>query len=253
MAFNLSDFNSKIHEHGVAKSNLFFARIQLPRALENTLNTIPISKDLEFYCRTVQLPEFDVITADVQPQGFGPVVRRPQSMNFPVVPATFMVDSNFGVMKLFHRWTQAIVNYDKSGGQFGSVNNAMPFEMGYKNEYATTMQVAVFSQNTRKVDYLYEFSGVYPVNVGNINVAWENAAEVMALPVGFTFDELKVTGSESGRVQSDVPGSSTGKLLSWFSSINNTVNALESIRKPTDVQDAINQIINVNTIYNSFK
>ena len=85
------------------------------------------------------------------------------------------------------------------------------------------------------------------------SVAWENAAEVLTLPIGFTYDQLKVTGSEAGRVQSDLPGSNTGRLLRWFSSINNTVNALESISKPQGVQDAINNLINVNTIYNSFK
>ena len=253
MTFNIADFNSKLHEHGVSKSNLFFARIQMPRALQNELNGISIIRDLEFYCKSVQLPELDVTTADIQQQGFGAITRRPQSMTFPVLPTTFMVDSNFGVMKLFHRWTQAIVNYDRSGGNYGSVNNAMPFEMGYKDEYQTTMQVAVFSQNSRQVEYVYEFAGLYPVNVGNVAVAWENAAEVLTLPIGFTYDQLKVTGSEAGRVQSVLPGSNSGKLLRWFSSINNTVSALESITKPQGVQDAINNLINVNTIYNSFK
>jgi len=253
MSFNISEFNSKLSKHGVAKNNLFFARINIPQALVNEFVDIPISKDLEFYCKSVTLPELDITTGDVQPQGFGPVVRRPQSMSFPVVPAIFMVDSDFGVMKFFHRWMQAIVNYDRSGGNFGSVNNALPFEMGYKSEYATTMDVAVFSQNTKKVEYVYTFSGLYPINTGNVSPAWENAGEVLTLPVGFTYDELKVTGSQGGRVQSDKPGSSTGRLLRWFSTINQTVNALESFRQPDNIQDAVNNIQSANTIFNSFK
>lgn len=254
MTFNIADFNSKLHEHGgVAKTNLFFARINIPQALINEFVDIPVSRDLEFFCRSVTLPELDITTGEVQPQGFGPVVRRPQSMNFPILPAVFMVDSNFGIMKFFHRWMQAIVNYDKSGGNFGAVNNALPFEMGYKSEYATTMDVAVFSQNTKKVEYVYNFAGLYPLNTGNVSPSWENQGEVLTLPVGFTYDQLKVSGSETGRVQSDVPGSTTGRMLRWFSSINQTVNAIESIRRPTDIQDAVNNIQTVNTIYNSFK
>lgn len=253
MSFNIADFNSKLSEHGVAKSNLFFARITIPQGLINELSQIPIARDLEFFCRTITLPELDANTADVQPQGFGPNVRRPQGMNFPILPATFMVDSNFGVMKFFHRWMQAVINYDRSGGNYGAVDNALPFEMGYKQDYATTMEVAVFSQNTRQVEYVYNFGGLYPINVGNVAPAWENMAEVMTLPVGFSYDVLKVTGSESGKVMADKPGSTTGRLLRWFSRINSTVNAIEAIKKPTDIQDAFNNVQTVNTIYNSFK
>lgn len=252
MSFNISDFNSKLSEHGVAKTNLFFARITMPRSLLNELNEIPITRDLEFYCKTVTLPEMDIQTSEVQPQAFGPVVRRPQSMNFPVLPVSFMVDSNFGVMKLFHRWTQSIVNYDTSGGQFAGVNNTLPFEMGYKNDYSATMQVAVYSQNTQEVEYVYEFSGLYPINVGGIETSWESTGDVMTLPVGFSYDELKVSGSTRGKVLSDRPGSFTGNLLGWFSSINTTVNMIQSIKRPTSIQDALNQVSNINNIIDSF-
>jgi hypothetical protein len=253
MAFSISDFNSKISQHGLAKNNLFFARISLPRSITNELRTIaPISRDIEFYCRGVTLPELNAETTDVQPQAFGPAVKRPQSMNFPTLPATFMVDSNFGVMKLFHRWMQAVINYDTSGGRFAGVNNQLPFELGYKEDYAATMQVAVYSYNSREVEYVYDFGGLYPISVGSVEASWQNGGEVLTLPVGFAYDELKVTGARTGQVQSDRPGSATGKLLKWFSSINNAVNTLESIQRPTDVQDAINQINNVNNIVESF-
>lgn len=253
MTFNISDFNSKLNKHGLAKNNLFFARITLPNSIINELTaTSPIVKDIEFFCRGVTLPEIDITTGEVQPQGFGPVVRRPQGMNFPTLPATFMVDSEFGVLKLFHRWSQAIVNYDTSGGRFAGVNNQLPFEMGYKEDYQATMQVAVYSHGSRSVEYLYEFGGLYPINVGNMEASWMNEAEVMTLPVGFSYDELKVTGARTGRILSERPGSTTGKLLKWFSSINSAVNTIESITKPTGVQDAINQISNINNIVESF-
>jgi hypothetical protein len=253
MSFNIADFNSKLSQHGgLSKSNLFFARINIPQALINEFVDIPVSRDLEFFCKSVTLPGFDLETADVQPQGFGPVVRRPQGMNFPVMPCIFFVDSNFGIMKFFHRWMQAVVNYDRSGGNFGAVNGALPFEMGYKSEYATTMDVAVFSQNSRRVEYVYNFSGLYPVNTGTQETDWSTQGEVMTMAVGFSYDQLKVTGSESGKVESE-NGSTAGRMLRWFNTINQTVNAIEAFRKPTDIQDSINNLQTVNTIYNSFK
>ncbi len=78
MSFNIADFNSKLAKHGVAKNNLFFARINIPQALINEFVDLPVTRDLEFYCKSVTLPELDIVTGEVQPQGFGPTVRRPK-------------------------------------------------------------------------------------------------------------------------------------------------------------------------------
>jgi hypothetical protein len=252
MTFNISEFSGKLNKHGVARSNLFFTRFGLPQSLLNELTQIPISRDLQFYCRSVQLPELDISTFDYQQQTFGSPIRRPQSLNFPILPVVFMVDADFGVMKIFHRWAQSIVNYDRTGGNLGSVNNALPFEIGYKDEYSTTMSVAVFSGHTNRVQYVYEFSGVYPISIGSVSTAWENGAEVLTLPVGFTYDTLKMTGSRTGQVLADKPGSNTGRFLRFFSSINSTVKTLQQI-KNIGAQDAVNQINNVSTIVKNFR
>ena len=181
MAFNIANFSSKINEHGVAKNNLFFATITTPTGIAGAMeeNKIVQSGDLKFFCRSVTLPEFDISTTDYQPNGFGSPIRRPQGMNFPILPAVFMVDSNFGVMKFFHRWAQSIVQYDRSAGNNGNVGGALPFEMGYK--------------------------------------------------------------------------SGANGLLSWFSTINTVAQAIRGIKRPRNIQDAINEITNISTIVNSFK
>jgi len=255
MSFNIQNFSSKISQHGLAKNNLFFVELRVPPTILNEMAEIAVVPDIRFFCRSVTLPEMDMITTDIQPQGFGSPQRRPQGMNFPIIPAVFMVDSNFGVMKFFHRWAQAIVNYDRSEGVRGVVNNQLPFEMGYKDEYQTTMKVTVYSfggGNETDSVYTYDLSGVYPVNIGNISESWESTSEVMTLPVGFTYDTLKVTGAKTPVVQ-DTDGLGANGLLSWFSSINSVAQAIRGIKKPRNIQDAINQITNVSTIVNSFK
>jgi hypothetical protein len=275
MTFNIRDFSSKIKEHGLAKSNLFIVEIGVPATIRNELRGIPVINDIRFYCRSVTLPEMDLITTDIQVQGFGSPQRRPQGMNFPIIPAIFMVDSEFGVMKFFHRWTQAIINYDRSGGDRAQVNNQLPFEMGYKKEYETTMKITVFSfgdggGRSKNSVYEYTFGGVYPVNVGNIAEDWEDHADVMILPVGFTYDTMKVTGAKPPRgldfselSEFGVNGTFDGTggrrgplsagLMSWFSSINGTAQAIRGISRPQNIQDAINQITTVSTIARAFK
>lgn len=268
MSFNISNFSTKIQQYGLAKSNLFIVQIAVPPTIRNELRDIKVINDLQFYCRSVTLPEMDLITTDIQTQGFGSPQRRPQGMNFPIMPTVFMVDSEFGVMKFFHRWTQAIINYDRSEGVRGVVNNQLPFEMGYKKEYETTMKVTVYSfgDPNGKKDSVYEyvFSGVYPVNVGNVAEDWESHSDVMVLPVGFTYDTMKVTGAKNPKIVSGPTGvdgnfmdgarpRSSNGLLSWFSSINGTAQAIKGISKPRNIQDAINQITTVSSIARALK
>jgi hypothetical protein len=126
---------------------------------------------------------------------------------------------------------------------------------GYKNEYATTMKVTVYSYgggSGKNSIYEYNFSGVCPVNVGNVAEDWESHSDVMVLPVGFTYDTMKVTGAKTSVVQG-LGGLGANGLLSWFSSVNTVAQAIKGISRPRNIQDAINQVTNASTIVNSFK
>lgn len=251
MAFNINTFSKKISEHGLAQSNLFYVRIATPQVIADAMNDVNVVKDIEFFCRSVTLPEMDISTSDIQHQGFGATTRRPQGMTFQVIPAVFMMDSEFGVMKFFHRWAQSIINYDTSAGTFSDVGGLTPYEMGYKSEYATTMTIVVYSYASESITYTYKLGGVYPVNIGNVSAAWENTAEIMTLPVGFTYDTIEVSGAQTGVVADRAHG--INGLLTWFSSINSYAQAITGLKKPTSIQDAINSVTNISTIVNSFK
>jgi hypothetical protein len=92
---------------------------------------------------------------------------------------------------------------------------------------------------------------LYPTNIGSVSEAWENNAEVMTLPVGFTYDSLTVSGATSPVVLDRESG--VNGLLSWFSTINTVAQAIKGIKRPRNIQDAINEITNISTIVNSFK
>ena len=145
---------------------------------------------------------------------------------------------------------QKIVNYDTSSGPISEVDGQLPFEMGYKSDYATTIEIIVYSFQSDSITYTYKMSGAYPIQVGNITEAWESQGELMTLPIGFTYDELKVDGAKSGNVLAG--GSGGNGLLSYLSSINTFTQAIRGLRRPRSVQDAINQVTNVSTILKSF-
>ena len=210
-------------------------------------------RDLSFFCRTASLPEIAVQTTPFKPKGFGPSEQRPTSFDYAPLPTVFMVDSSVGVTKFFHRWMQEITNYDVSGGYFSESPSALlPYEFGYKDDYACQMEIIVYAGGSENRFYKYNFSNVYPISVGSTDVAWENAAEVMTLPVIFAYDELKVDGTVRGTV-SDGTGRGANGILSFLSSLNTFGQAISSIRRPRNVQDAINQFTNINTILGSLR
>jgi len=79
-----------------------------------------------------------------------------------------------------------------------------------------------------------------------VTEAWGQAGDVMTLPVGFTYDEMQVTGADSGSVV-DGRGGANG-LLIYLSSINTFTQAIKGLKRPRSIQDAINQVTNVSTI-----
>lgn len=252
MSFNISEFVSKTNKHGFAKNNLFIVRITgnapIQAMLENaTLSgrNMPLG-DLVFYCRSADLPGFQVQTQDVFPQAFGTPDRRPASMQFQPFNSVFMVDSNFAVLKFFNRWIQSMVNYDKTNS-LGEVNGALPFELGYKEDYTATIEVIVYSVNDEKITYTYRMENAYPVSTGNITTAWENSAEIMTLPVTFSYDTIKVDGQAVGIISDLVRG--TG-LVQFLSSLDSVTQAIDMIKRPRNIQDIVNATEGVRTIRN---
>lgn len=268
MPFNVSEFSSQINKRGLAQTNLFFVRITLNSNMASILNgpsgneeegeqtavnnNMPVS-ELQFFCRAVALPDVTVGTTPFKPKGFGPAEQRPTTFDYQQLQTGFMVDANFLVLKFFHRWMQEIVNYDVSAGYFSESPSALlPYEFGYKDDYACQMDIIVYSGPSENKFYTYKFGNVFPTSIGSIQTSWENAAEVMTLPITFAFDELKVDGTIRGKATGG-SGRGANGILSFLSSLNSYGQAISSIRRPRNIQDAINQFTNINTILGSLK
>lgn len=251
MAFNVSEFSAQINKHGLAQSNLFILRITLPaslRFLEEELGT----NTLTFLCRSVDLPALGVETLDFRSRGFGPAEKRPIGMNFDPLQAIFMVDSNYGVLKFFHRWMQEIVNFDVEAGYTSSSPSALlPYEFGYKDDYECTVEVIMYSGPSQDRFYTYKFGKAFPITIGNIQEAWENSAELTTLPITFSYSELKVDGTERGVVADQVNRGNS--IFGYLSSLNTFGQAVNGLSLPRSIQDAVNQYTNVKTILGSLR
>lgn len=259
MPFSISEITSAVNKHGLAKNNLFVMTMQFgatPESAKLATKLVETSKidtfQLKFLCRSADLPAIEVQTSDFKPRGYGPSEKRPTGFELPPLPTVFMVDSNFAVMKFFHRWMQQIVNYDVSAGYGSEVNGGQrPYEFGYRDEYCCNIEIDVYSGNQTDKSYKYTFGHAYPTVVGNVQVAWENAAEIMTLPVQFAYDEIKVEATEGGKVTGDF--SSPNGLLSYLSALNGFGQALNNLNRPRNIQDVVNTVTDVKTILGALK
>jgi hypothetical protein len=239
MAFNVSEFSAQINKHGLAQNNLFILRITLPARLGFIGSEIG-TDTLTFLCRSVDLPPFTVETLDYRPRGFGPADKRPIALNYDPLQTVFMVDSNYAVLKFFHRWMQEIVNYDiQAGYTSSSPSSLLPYEFGYKDDYAGTVDVIIYSGHNEDRFYTYKFGSAFPTTIGNIQEAWENSAEVTTLPITFSYAELTVDGTTRGAV-TDLANRGNG-LIDNLASRGVLGQAIRGISLPTQIQDIVNQ------------
>ena len=249
MAFNINEFKSNVARRGLAKNNLFLTRISLPNSMSYIEEQIS-TRELTFLCKSASIPGLNIDFTEYQPHGFGTHEKRPTDLKYGDLSLTFMVDSQLGTMKFFKKWMQGIINYNSYDGYLQTDRQGkIPYHFGYKEDYAATIEVLVYSGNDADKAYHYKFGNAFPVVIGNIDQAWENQADIMTLPIGFAFDKFKTDSVELGQVLQ--PNFSGNGILSYISAANGFAQAIRAIDRPNNIQDAINQITNVTTVFNA--
>lgn len=250
MAFNINDFQAQIARRGLAKNNLFLTRISLPNTLgyiEQEIST----RELTFLCKSASIPAMNIDFAEFQPHGFGTHEKRPVDLKYGDLSLIFMVDSQFSTVKFFKKWMQSIVNFNSYDGyQQTDRQGKLPYHFAYKEDYAATIEILMYSGHNTEYTYQYKFGNAFPIGIGQLDQSWENQGEVMTLPVGFAFDKFKADGVEFGQV-AQPNNADTGSLLSFIASADGFAQAITQTDRPRDVQDAINRVTNVTRTFNA--
>jgi hypothetical protein len=249
MSFNINQFQAQVSRRGLAKNNLFLTRISLPNSL-NYLEENISTRELTFLCKSAAIPGMNINFSEYQPSGFGLHEKRPTDIRYGDLSLIFMVDSQFATMKFFKKWMQSIINYNTYDGYLQTDRQGkLPYHFAYKEEYAATVEILVYSGHDASSAYHYKFGNAFPIGIGSLDQSWENQGDIMTLPVGFAFDKFKTDSVELGQVRQ--PNLSGNGPLSYISAANGFAQAIRAIDRPTSIQDAINQITNVTTVFNA--
>lgn len=254
MAFNISRFKSTINKYGgPARPSLF----EVTFSKEKETNSSMTGRDITFFCNSVNLPGITI-----ENQTFTGVAQMPQ--NFPStisnqpISAIFMLDSDHQVLTFFHNWTQKVLNYSMAEGPYAAITDGdgnlsvpddvqLPYELGYKNEYSCTMTIKHYSVDSKNKFYEVILKGVYPYNVGDVQLAWESNDQYLSVPIAFSYDSIQYSGDKEGK---QIAPSGRG----YLETLGNLAGFADVVRqtlvqgRPQSIQDAVNRI---NRIRNS--
>jgi hypothetical protein len=247
VSFNISEFKSRIDKYGgLARKNLFVVDITFNG--RNTNITVPnfSQSDLRFFCQSAILPGLNIQVQDYKPNGFGLPYSVPISLVPDQINLIFMLDSQHRVLNFFHQWMQKIINYDVSRGIFSQVNGQLPYEIGYKTDYVSTLRLSFYSTDLN-THYEYTLLEAFPTQISPINVSWDENNSYATMTVNFSYSGIRVAGATEGNPSTD--DARGNGLLQFINNVGRKSQLIKQNNLPKTIQDAIDRFTRVKKIF----
>jgi len=199
--FSINDFLSQISDNGILRTNKFRCRFPVPNGLLNFQDAdfIPTetSRFLEYWCESAQIPSLIYATHPNLRYGYGTAENKPflsqvQNLNF-----TFLSDASASIWRFFYEWMNVIINIRLNNGIQDSTVNQQPYEVGYKFDYVSDVNIQVFNDIGDLVYNVLLFEA-YPVFLGEVSLNWADKNNFVRFPISFTFNTWGVTKVQEG-------------------------------------------------------
>lgn len=242
---NIDEFKATMNKFGgTARPNLFSVEIL------NTGSSFIEDRDLRMFCKNAAIPGINLATQSYKPFAHGPEITMPSGFQHEPLNCVFMLDSAHAVMSFFHNWMQKIINFDTSKGLMGSVDNAYPYELSYRDEYAVTIRIKFFSPFSN--DYFYEvvMRDAYPTAVGQVSLSWEENDSYAVMPVSFTYSEILFSSTVISN-----PSEQYSRSNGYIQRLAELASAqtISQSGLPRTIQDAIDRYTNIKNTFNRVK
>ena len=184
----ISEFKSRLLGGG-ARPNLFEVELTaMPASV-----TLPWQAErFGFLCKAAQLPGMNIANIDVPFRGRIFKVAGDRTIDNWTI--TVINDEDFLYRNAFEEWTQQIANLDDNMGSTNPSSymvNAKVFQLGRGSELNSTTNAG----DTNVVLKEYEFIDIFPINVGQIDVSYENTDTIEEYTVEFAVQSYKVKGA----------------------------------------------------------
>jgi len=177
MAFNVNDFAGAL-KGGGARSSLFQVQIT------NPINGVADSQ-VSFMVKAAQIPASTLGTVEVP--YFGRQIKLAGNRTYAEWAPTIINDEDFAIRNAMEQWSHSI---NSAQGNLNTAGGTAP------SLYKANAQVTQFGKDGA-ILRVYNFVGLYPSEVGAIDLAWDNEG-IQEYGVTFQYDYWEVSGGITG-------------------------------------------------------
>ena len=170
--FSVTEFKSNL-QFGGARSTLFQVQLTQPTGLNLNLQKAP------FLVRSAQIPSSNLGIIPIP--FFGRVVKMAGDRTFEAWTVTIINDEDFAIRNALETWSNSINNM-RGNTRLGTAQNL---------SYKATAAVTQYSKNG-DILRVYNFEGLYPSNIGAIDLSWSNVDQIEEFQVTFEYDNWVV-------------------------------------------------------------
>lgn len=174
MAFSVNEIKSQL-QFGGARPSLFQVRFTNPATSEADLK-------VPFMVQAAQLPASSV--SQIEVPYFGRRIKVAGTRTYENWSVTIMNDEDFKIRRAMETWSRRVNTYIGNIREFGSSAPA---------EYKSRAEVVQFGQ-TGQILRTYQFEGIFPLNIGAIELNWESGDQIETYQVEFAVDYWTVPG-----------------------------------------------------------
>jgi len=174
MAFNVNEIRAQLTAGG-ARSSLFQVQFSNPANAADNLK-------VPFLVKAAQIPASTLGTIEVP--YFGRKVKIAGDRTFAEWTVTVINDEDFLIRNAMEEWMNTINSHEGNLRGFGGSAPAL-----YKEQASVT-------QYSKSGDALrtYNFNGIFPVNISEIELSWETTDAIEEFQVTFQYDYWTVGG-----------------------------------------------------------
>lgn len=204
MPFNVQNFLSHLGATGTLQTNKFEMRITTPPMLIEQFRAnvqasetnrlfleglTQASNTIRLRAQKVSIPGITTDTYETRRYGIGPKQKFGTNASFADFSASFIEDGKNNIFKYFYYWNNLIAD---TGGVFSrSIGRIPSYNVGYKSDYATSIDVIVYDNDGKEQNSIF-FKDAFPVSFGDTPLDWSNNNSLFKVDVTFAYSEWSI-------------------------------------------------------------
>jgi len=196
MAFDIIDFKANaLKNNGILPKNRFVFSFKTPAGVGSTIS----DRDVRYYCHSINLPGRNIEIGSHKRYGVGFVEKNVLNGSIQDFQASFLADGQGKVIDLFDSWFNFMTG---SGKQI--TNKDDMFTVPYRDDVVTNGTLEVYDYTNQSVR-VYGLKEIFPVAIGDVQLAWEDQNSFYTVPVTFNIFNMELNAEASQSNEEKLP------------------------------------------------